>query len=395
MGGPCSASAVDVAINTLEWFIIDLPKRRAHNWASKMTAPIGTHLIVKIVDDAGASGWGETPAIATWGGAHMRYYGETPETAAHVIDSYRWPAIQGMEPVDGESIHRAMDDAIKGHPYAKAAVDIAIFDLAGRSLGVPVATLLGGRVRDRIPVCHSLGIMDDDAALDEAEVAVSEGIKTIKVKTGVDPERDVRLVRKLRERLGDDVALRVDANEGYRQVSQAVRVTERMIVEADIFMCEQPLPGARACAEVARRISIPVMVDESAWTTQDILEIAELGSIEVISLYVTKPGGLWRARQQSIVAESVGLIADIGGSIEMGIGSAANLQLGSAAPIAELPSVCPASAPSGTREGIAGLYYTDDLITEPLTMEDGDLLVPEGPGLGIEVDEAKIKAYAR
>jgi muconate cycloisomerase len=178
-------------------------------------------------------------------------------------------------------------------------------------------------------------------------------------------------------------------------VSEAVTITQRMVDEAGIFLCEQPLAGARACAEVARRLPIPVMVDESAWTTADIIEIAELGAIEVISLYVTKPGGLWRARQQSIVAESVGLISDIGGSIEMGIGNAANLQLGAATPIAQLPSVCPVSAPAGSRDGIAGAYYTDDLITEAFALEEGSLLVPDGPGLGIEVDEEKIQAYAR
>lgn len=384
-----------MGLSKIETFVVDLPKRRAHNWASKMTTPIGSHLIVKIVDDDGVVGWGETPAIATWGGAEMRYYGETPETARHLIDDYLWPAIEGAEPTDIEPIHASMDAAVKGNPYAKAALDVAVYDLAGRKLGVPVASLLGGRFRDRIPVCHSLGIMEDDPALDEAEQAVSEGIRTIKVKTGVDAERDIRIVRKLRERLGDEVGLRVDANEGYRLVSKAVAITQRMVEEGGIFLCEQPLAGARACAEVARRVSVPVMVDESAWTTADILEIAELGAIEVISLYVTKPGGLWRARQQSIVAESVGLISDIGGSIEMAIGNAANLQLGAATPIAELPSVCPVSAPAGTRDGIAGAYYNDDLITEPFRLEDGFLLVPDGPGLGIEVDEEKIQAYAR
>ena len=384
-----------MGLSKIETFIVDLPKRRAHNWASKMTTPIGSHLIVKIVDDDGIVGWGETPAIATWGGSNMRYYGETPETAAHLIHHYLWPAIEGANPTDIEAVHASMDTSVKGNPYAKAAVDIAVYDLAGHTLDVPAAALLGGRIRDRIPVCHSLGIMDDDPALEEAEKVVSEGIRTIKVKTGVDAERDVRVVRKLRERLGDGIALRVDANEGYRLVSEAVTITQRMVDEAGIFLCEQPLAGARACAEVARRLPIPVMVDESAWTTADIVEIAELGAIEAISLYVTKPGGLWRARQQSIVAESVGLISDIGGSIEMGIGNAANLQLGAAAPIAQLPSVFPVSAPAGSRDGIAGAYYTDDLVTEAFTLEEGSLLVPDGPGLGIEVDEEKIQAYAR
>jgi muconate cycloisomerase len=236
--------------------------------------------------------------------------------------------------------------------------------------------------------------MDDDPALDEAERAVAEGIRTIKLKTGVDPERDIRLVRKLRERVGDEVGIRVDANEGYRTVSEAVHVTTRQVESGGIFLCEQPMEGARALAEVARRVPVPVMADESAWTTQDVVELAELRAAETFSLYVTKPGGLHRARAQATIAEALGFVCDIGGSIEMGIGNAANLHLGAATPIATLPSVCPVSSPHPA-PGIAGNYYTDDIITTGFAYEDGCLLVPAGAGLGIEVDEDKIQKYAR
>jgi muconate cycloisomerase len=136
------------------------------------------------------------------------------------------------------------------------------------------------------------------------------------------------------------------------------------------------------------------MADESAWTVQDILELDRLDAASIISCYVTKPGGLWRARQQAEVAEAVGMICDIGGSIETGIGNAANLQLGSALPIAVLPSVCPVSKPAGA-EGpdMACIYYTDDLITEPFAFVDGTVMVPNGPGLGVEVDRAKLDRY--
>ncbi|HZD78957.1 MAG TPA: enolase C-terminal domain-like protein [Actinomycetota bacterium] len=382
-------------LTSIQTFIVDLPKRRAHNWAGKMSTPIGSHLLVRLGDDEGHVGWGEAPAIPTWGGPHMRYSGEAPNTAELMIRDHLWPAIEGRSPLEPAVLHGAMDSVVKGNPYAKAALDIACFDLTGRALGVPVSTLLGGRVRDRVEVCHSLGIMDDDPALDEAEGAVAEGIGTIKVKTGVDPERDVRLVRRLREHLGDDVRIRVDANEGYASVAEAVGVTRRQVAEAGIFLCEQPMRGARALAEVARRIDVPVMADESAWTPQDVIELAELHAAEVISLYVAKPGGLHRAREQAVVAEAFGMTSDIGGSIEMGIGNAANLQLGAATPIAVLPSVCPVSSPKEAGPGIAGNYYTDDVIAEPLRFERGALLVPEGPGLGIEVDEEKVRAYAR
>jgi muconate cycloisomerase len=390
-----SGWGIEVGLAFIETFIVELPKRRVHNWTGKMSTPIGRHLVVRLSDDPGREGWGEAPAIATWGGPHMRYYGETPESVRHIIHDYLWPAIEGCSPLEPGVMHHRMDGVVKGHPYAKAALDMACFDLAGKSLGLPAHVLLGGRLRDRIEVCHSLGIMEDADALSEAEIVVGEGIRTIKVKIGIDGTRDTRIVRRLREKLGPEVKLRVDANEGYSSVSEAVRVIERMVAEAGIFLCEQPVSGASHLAEVAARVSVPVMADECAWTPQDILELARLKGAEAFSLYVTKPGGLWRGRQQATVAESVGFVCDIGGSIEMGIGNAANLQLGAAVPIATLPSVCPVSAPAHQARGLAGNYYTDDLITKPLRFEEGCLVVPHEPGLGIEVDEDKVRAYAR
>lgn len=324
----------------------------------------------------------------------MRYYGETPETVRHVVLDYLAPAIEGCEPLEVGVIHTQMDSAIKGHPYAKAAVDIACHDAAGKALGVSVSALLGGRVRAGIEVAHSLGIMDLERCYVEAEQAVAEGIKTIKCKTGLDPERDVTLVRELRRRLGDSVRIRVDANEGYSSVSEAVQTTRRQ-EEYGLMLCEQPVAGAVGLARVAERISSPVMADESAWTVEDIIELYELDAAECFSCYVTKPGGLWRARQQAELAQRLGIYCDIGGSIETGIGNAANLALGTSLPNATLPSVCPVSRPQGS-DGpeVAGIYYTDDLITASFRLVDGVVMAPEGPGLGIEVDREKLKRYA-
>jgi muconate cycloisomerase len=110
---------------------------------------------------------------------------------------------------------------------------------------------------------------------------------------------------------------------------------------------------------------------------------------------VTKPGGLYRARQQAELAASLGLTHDIGGSIEMGIGNAANLHLGAAMPLATLPSVCPVTKPAGAAgPEVAGIYYLDDVVTEPFRFEDGKVMVPAGPGLGVEVDVEKLAHYA-
>jgi muconate cycloisomerase len=287
-----------------------------------------------------------------------------------------------------------MDKVVKGHPYAKAAIDIACHDLAGRAQGVPVSTLLGGRLRDGIELTHSLGIMEVDRCVAEAEQAVTEGARTIKCKTGLDPERDVDLVRRLRETLGDGVRIRVDGNEGYRTVAEAIETTRRQ-EEHGIFLCEQPVAGMEALARVAERIGVPVMADESAWTAHDILELHALRAAECFSCYVTKPGGLYRARQQAELAASLGLTHDIGGSIEMGIGNAANLHLGAAMPLATLPSVCPVTKPAGAAgPEVAGIYYLDDVVTEPFRFEDGKVMVPAGPGLGVEVDVEKLAHYA-
>jgi muconate cycloisomerase len=377
-----------------ELFVVAVPRRRDHAWASNTVVPIGRHALLCLATDEGVEGWGEAPALATWGGAHMRYFGETPETVAHIVRDILLPAIEGLDPLAIGTIHARMDAVVKGHPYAKAMVDIACHDAAGRALDLPVWALLGGRHRDGIEVCHSLGLMPVDEAVDEAVAAVAEGARTIKCKTGHDAERDVELVARLRAALGDDVRIRVDGNEGYRTVTEAVDVTRRQ-EEHGIMLCEQPVAGASQLARVAARISVPVMADESAWTPQDILELDQLNAAACFSCYVTKPGGLWRARQQAELAYALGMESDIGGSIELGIGNAANLHLGAALERATLPSVCPVTTVAGTPgPSVAGVYYTDDVVAEPFRFADGRLLVPDGPGLGIEVDREKLVAYA-
>ncbi len=375
-------------------YYIKLPARRVHNWASKMNTPIGSHLLLRLETDEGFTGWGEAPAIATWGGAHMAYYGETPQSVRHIIADYLFPVIEGRSPLEIGPIHAAMDRIVKGHPYAKAAVDIALHDLAGQALGVPVYQLLGGAYRDRIEIAHSLGIMENDRAVSEAVQAIAEGAKTIKAKTGLDPRRDIELVRTLREAVGPNVRIRVDANEGYRSASEAIRIT-RAMEPYDIAFTEQPVADLEDMAVVARQVDVPVMADEGAWTPQDILRIHALRAAELISLYVTKPGGLFRAHEVASVAEAAGLHCDIGGSIEMGVGNAANLHLGASTRIAELASVCPVSRPAGAlQDQIAGVYYLDDIISEPFRYEDGAVLVPQGPGLGVRVDESKLAKYS-
>lgn len=376
-----------------DW-VVKLPTRRIHNWASKMSTPIGHHYVVQLETDEGVTGWGETPAVATWGGPHGMYFGEDAGTVRHVVHTYLFPILEGEDPRQIGGCHRLMDRIIKGHPYAKAAIDLALHDIAGKAAGVPVYQLLGGKVRDSIPVCHSLGIMETQPAIDEAVLAVEEGVGTIKCKTGLDPKRDVDLVKRLREALGPDVKLRVDANEAYPTAHEAARITREMEPYGIVFN-EQPVAGFEALADVAKLTTVPIMADESAWFPQDILRLWQLRAADILSLYYTKPGGLHRAREVANVARACGFTCDIGGSIEMGIGVAANLHLGVSTDILAWGSVCPVPNPEGSSGNtMAGIYYLDDIIEAPLRYEGGQLFAPDGPGLGVEVNEGKLKRYA-
>jgi muconate cycloisomerase len=379
-----------VGVDTL---LISLPTRRVHTWAGQRTAIGRDYVLVRVRSDEGLEGWGEAPVLKDWGGDHGRYFGESPQTTQVVVREYLAPALEGADPLALEGCYARLQQSVRGYPYAKAAIDVALHDLAGRALGVPVYQLLGGKCRDRVPVAHSIGLMETADAVAEAGEAIEEGIRTIKLKIGRDPARDVDLVRQVRQAVGDDVRIRVDANQGYPSASVGLRVTRQM-EEYGIWFMEQPVEGIDAMARIAQAVDTPIMADESAWTPQDVLALHRAGAAEMISLYYTKPGGLLRAKRVAAVAEAAGMACDINGSIEFGVGNAANLHLAAATPGITIPGSITINQPAEHQvTRVAGHFYLDDVIREPLGYEDGCLLVPEGPGLGVEIDEAKIAKY--
>jgi muconate cycloisomerase len=379
-------------ISKIETIPIRLPTRRVHQWSS-LTTPIGVYVIVKVAADEGLVGLGEAPVLKDWGGDYMRYYGETPQTTAHVINDILAPALLGCDPCAIASLHSVMDKAIKGYPYCKAALDMAVYDLAGKALGVPAYQLLGGRYRQRVTVAHSIGLMEIEKAVQEAVQVKGEGIKTIKLKGGQEPKRDVELVKEIRSAVGPEIRLAVDANQGYPTPKVAVQ-TIRAMENYGIHYMEQPVEGIDAMALVAESVQTPIMADESAWTPQDVLEIIRKKAADIISIYTTKPGGLYKAKQVAAVAEAAGLQCNVNGSVETGVGNAANVHLAASTAVASLACVIPVSTPKGKgRGGIAGVYYTDDIITEAFEYADGEIVVSDKPGLGIELDEEKMQLY--
>lgn len=381
-----------VKITKIETIPIRLPTRRVHQWAS-LTTPIGVYVIIKLHTDQGLIGLGEAPVLKDWGGDHGKYFGETPQTTVHVINDILAPALAGQDPGRFESVHALMDQAVKGYPYCKAAIDAALYDVVGKALQVPAYQLLGGLCRERIPIAHSLGLMEIEKAVAEAVQAKSEGVKTIKLKGGVDYKRDVELVERIRQAIGPDLNICVDANQGYPTAKAAVRIT-RAMEEFNLLYMEQPVEGIDQMAEVARRVDTPIMADESAWTPEDAIEIVRKKAADIISLYTTKPGGMFKAKKVAAVAEAAGLKCNVNGSVETGVGNAANIQLAASTGVVTYGCVVPVSTPKGKgKGGIAGIYYQDDIITEPFAYADGDVIVSSKPGLGIDLDEDKLTQY--
>jgi len=376
-----------------EVFQVALPIRRPHIWVG-LTTPIGHGYIVLRLDlENGVSGWGESQPIATWGGDHGSKYGEPPAIAAVALREILLPAIIGHDAARLDLLHEHMNRVLRGHPYAKAAIDVAALDATGRTHGVPVYQLLGGKYRDRVEVAHSIGLMEADQAAREAAEVVAEGVKTIKIKIGVEAQRDLRVVAAVRDAVGRGARIRVDANQGYRTWREAVAVIEAM-EKYDIWYAEQPVDGLREMAEVSMRSRLPIMADESAWNEHDVLEIIRLGAAQMLSVYYTKPGGPSRAKRLLAVAGAAGLPCDVNGSAEMAIGNATNLHLAASSPEVSLPGTIPiTSTAEHVVTQVASHKYLDDLVKQPFSYDDGFLIVPDGPGLGIDVDEAKIAKY--
>ena len=379
-------------IQSVETILVQLPTRREHKWTG-LTEVIGRYLLVRMTDSDGRVGWGEAPALKDWGGEFGRYFGESTLISKAVIENYLAPALVGVDLGNFAEMHARMDAAIKGYPYSKAALDFAAYDVTGKWLGVPVHMLLGGRVRSHVAVTHSIGLIPIAEAEKEVAKVAAEGIKTIKIKIGVDPKRDIEIVRVIRNAVGDEVELCVDANEGYSTPGEAIS-TVRAMDKYRLKYVEQPVMGIERIAEVARAIDPPVMADESAWNAHDVIQISERRAAQIVSIYTTKPGGLYKAMEVAAVCRAAGIICNVNGSVETGVGNLANIHLAAAAPAATLSCVVPVSTPAEWQTGqVGGIYYLDDLITAPMKLVNGAIEVPTAPGMGIDVDLAKIEKY--
>lgn len=380
-------------ITRLETIVIQLPGRSSYTWRS-LQVPIGNYVILKVETDDGITGLGEAPAILSWGGEHGRYFGEDPQIVCHLIDDFIGPFVVGADPFDVKTILAQLDVDIRGFPYTKAMLESALLDITGKALGVPVYQLLGGAVRQEIPVCHSVGVASPKDAAKEAAQVVADGIRYMQIKVPGEPAVDLEIVKAISREVGDRAKIFPDINRGYKDSKTAINSIKAMQAEAGIIAVEQPVEGVDLMARVAQAVDIPVVVDEGCWTPQDAIEIVKRASADVISIYFTKSGGLMRGMQIGAIAQAAGLPVNVNGSLEGGVGNASNLHLVAALEGTVLPGVITVNTLAGREQTkVGGVFYTDDVITEPFEYADGCLKIPQGPGLGVELDPEKIEKY--
>ena len=339
---------------------------------------VSPFLLVRMHTDEGITGLGEVSCTPRWSG-------EDQVTAAHFIDTILAPLLIGQDPRDVERLSGVAGRALFGHPFTKAALEMAMWDILGKAAGLPVYRLLGGKVREFVPTKWSVSGVEPARAAEIASWAVEQGFRTMKVKVGIDPEQDVARVGAVREAVGDGVRLGVDAN-GAWDARTAIRMVNRLR-EFDIYFVEQPVPPGDPnwLVEVRRQAGIPVIADESVYTAQDALSIVRASAADALSIYVGKAAGIGPARKIAAIAEGAMLGCTVGSNLEMGIGSAAMIHVA-----LSTPGITADEFPCDI---IGPFFYTDDLLTEPLPITGGEARPHERPGLGVELDEAKVRRY--
>jgi muconate cycloisomerase len=339
------------------------------------------YVLVRVMLENGVTGIGEA---STLGGP--RWAEESVESIKAAVDHYLAPAIRGLPAAGFESIALVMGKAATRNYAAKAAIESALFDAVGKSFNLPAHALLGGAVRTEVDVIWALASGDAVQEVEEAqEKLLRREHRDFKVKLGFfDPETDIRRIEALRLGLGSEVKIIVDINQAWSE-AQCIRFIPRL-EELDVALIEQPLPAGQfdALARIAARSAIPVLVDESAFTKEEIARAGARACGSVYSLKLVKSGGLLELKRAAAVAAAQGMELYGGCLLESSVGAAAHLAVFSTLPKLEW----------GT-EHFGPKILVDDLVTESLVFSNFKLLLPTGPGLGIELDEDRVRAMAR
>ncbi|MFW6075504.1 MAG: mandelate racemase/muconate lactonizing enzyme family protein [Chloroflexota bacterium] len=322
--------------------------------------------VVRIVTDEGADGWGE---VCPLGALYLEAHAPGARAA---LDAFA-PAVLGLDPTNIGSVHRAMDAALRGHMYARSPIDVACWDLLGNALGLPVTTLLGGRLQDDFPLYRAvpLGPVREMAAFVEEQRR--HGIRHFQVKIGEAPEVDAERVATVAGSTETGDRIIADANGGYL-LQDAVRAA-RLLEPLERVYFEQPCRSLEDCAAVRERTSLPVILDESIVDARSLLRAQRNHALEAFNLKIGKYGGLTGARFMRDLARELGLRVTIEDSWGGDLVTAAVSHLAAATPEEHVFTV--SFMNDWTNEHVAG--YRPRSIA-------GRGSAPSAPGLGVEVD---------
>jgi L-alanine-DL-glutamate epimerase-like enolase superfamily enzyme len=273
----------------------------SYKWSGGKSVSVFDSTVVEVETDAGITGWGE---VCPLGPFYLPAYGPGARTGIAELG----PHLLGLDPRELSVLNHRMDAALKGHPYVKSAIDMAGWDILGRSAGLPVCVLLGGRFGEAVELYRA--ISQEPAAKMAARVAQyrAEGYRKFQLKVGGDPGEDVDRIRAVRAKLKPGDVLVADANTGWL-MHEAARVV-RAVRDVDVYV-EQPCLSLEECLAVRRRTGHPFVLDEAIDSVEALLRAHEKGAMDVVNLKISKVGGLTKARQIRDLCVSLGIAMTI------------------------------------------------------------------------------------
>ncbi len=336
-------------------------------------------LIVRVHTDQGVYGIGETQAWRRQGSAEL-----LPNLMHSIHDQFA-PLLIGRSPFQINAIMHDLNQTLYGSLYAQAAIGDALYDLVGKFLNVPIHALLGGKCRDTVRVGAVLSMKPTvEELVEAAQGFFDRGFRHLGLKIGIDPVADLRNAKALRDRFGDDIVLRVDANASMN--FDAAQTLLRKLQPYDIDAAEQPVAiwDVDGLAALARAVDMPIMADESVSTDHSLLDVIKKRAATVVQTKTAKNGGIHYIRKLWALAQASGMRIYPGNHPSTSVATSAVAQM------------C-ASSPEPVMEGVFAVGVSgalaDDIAENPIRPVDGEIPVPDGPGLGITLDEDKLAKY--
>jgi len=302
-----------------------------------------------------------------------------------VLETKLKPLLVGMDPTNVHTVLAKIEPAVEGFLDSKAAIEMACVDLAARACGVPVYTYLGGAVKETLLFNAWIGILPPDEAAAETVAWQKRGFRSAKIKVGGNIEADRDRVKAVREAVGPEFKLRIDANAGY-SVDDSIKLA-RMVAPFGLQLFEQPvaaddIEGMVRVRREANAVGLPIMADESLLDHASLIRIIQAGAADMVKVKVMKQGGFLNTRRMIATAEAAGMRCVVGHGFGLGINTVAEIML--------------AATSSNVIDGlecVGPLKTADDIVTHKLDLSAGTLALPAGPGLGVTLDDAKLAKY--